>query len=138
MVESPNSRIHAIIGYFAALFIWIGAFIVGNLLGRVIASIQGWDDFSYDRPGGVFYAAIQGGLGAYFAIYASKSWLGDGRFARFWLAGFVWIASGLIAVSAILSVYLGRFEFLKWGTLATIVGLVATEIVRRLPDGEFD
>ena len=134
MQESQTAKIHPILGYATAFFIWVGAFIVGNILGRIIASMQGWENFSYDRAGGVFYAAIQGGLGSYFALIASKHWLGDARFARFWLALFVWLCSGLVAAAVILALYLGRADFLRWSTLATIAGLVTTEIVRRVPD----
>jgi hypothetical protein len=137
-MERSAERVDPVFGYSAALIIWLGAFVLGNIIGRIVASLQGWDNFSYDRPGGVFYAGIQAGLGAYLAIVASRSWLGSGQYARFWLAFFVWLVSGIILAFALLSVYVGSSKILAWNTLATIVGVVVTEFVRRIPDTEFD
>jgi hypothetical protein len=137
-MERSAEGVHPAVGYSAALIIWLGAFVLGNVLGRIVASLQGWDNFSYDRPGGVFYAGIQAGLGAYLAILASRSWLGNGQYARFWLAFFVWLVSGLIVAFALLSIYVGNSKILAWNTLATIVGVVVTEVVRRIPDSEFN
>ena len=135
-MQRASEGVHPAIGYAGALFIWLGAFVLGNVLGRIFASLQGWDDFSYDRPGGVFYAGIQAGLGAYFAIIGSRSWLGSSRYARFWLAFFVWSVSGLIVAFGIMSIYLGSSKIFAWNTLATLAGLVVTEIMRRIPDSE--
>ncbi len=137
-MQRASEGVHPAIGYAGALFIWLGAFILGNVLGRIIASLQGWDNFSYDRPGGVFYAAIQAGLGAYLAIIASRSWLGSSRYARFWLAFFVCVVAGLIGSFAIISIYVGSSKIITWNTLATIVGVFATEVVRRIPDSDLD
>lgn len=123
-------------GYAFGFFIVIGAVVAGNVLGRIIASLQGWHDFSYDKPGGVFYAVIQGGLGSYLALLASKSWLGDGKFCRFWLGVLVWILSGLMLAGIIVSLYYGSGELIGWNTLSGIVSLVAIEVVRRFADND--
>lgn len=135
-MDSKQKSVPAFVGYSAALMIWIGAFVIGNILGRIVASLQGWENFSYDRPGAVFYSGMQSLFGAIIALYASKHWLGDSKFARFWLGLFVWIMSGMAAFVIIISLYKGYDDFISWNTLCLIVGLIVTEVVRRMPDHE--
>jgi hypothetical protein len=110
---------------------------LGNILGLIVASLQGWHDFNYDKPGAVFYAAIQSGLGAYLALFGSKKWLGDGRFVRIWLAISVWLGAIVVVGGLGLSLYFGKSNVISWGLLCSIVGLVAVEVIRRMPEGEF-
>ena len=133
----PAKRKHPLIGYPLGLLLWLGAFVIGNLLGRVAASLQGWDNFSYDRPGAVLYSGIQAGIGSYLALLGAKKWLGDSRFTRFWLLVFEVIIGSALILSTGYVALIGRFDAFDWSTLCTAVFVVVTEVVRRIPDSEF-
>ena len=94
-------RKHPLIGYPLGLIFWLGAFVAGNVLGRIFASLQDWDNFSYDRPGAVFYSGVQAGIGSYLALLAAKNWLGDSQFARIWLLVFVVIIGSILILSSV-------------------------------------
>jgi hypothetical protein len=54
------------VGYPLGFLFWFGALILGNLAGTILASVNGWENVSYERPGGVFLAGAQAALGAFF------------------------------------------------------------------------
>ena len=131
-----QSALNPVLGYLFAVFLSVIALAVGNLLGYVVASLQGWHNFSYDKPGAVFYAAVQGSIGAYSAIWVSKEWLGSAKFTSRILAIFVWVASGLFLALILLGILAEQYDLFAWRTLATIAYLGAIEFTRRIAEDE--
>jgi uncharacterized membrane protein YeaQ/YmgE (transglycosylase-associated protein family) len=124
--------------YVLGFVLTIGCLLVGNLLGYIVASIWGWENLDYRRPGGTAFGALQGAIGAAISLWAASAWLKDVKFADFWLRIFVWVGSGLIFVLVTLSVISGKFNLLlTWGNLATVANVVAVELTRRSMKNEF-
>ena len=106
---------------FGAFGLIILSIVVGNLLGTILTAVWGWQGLSYDKPGGVALAAIQGILGGALIIWSIEKFF-DRELAEtaFKMTAYSFALLIIVFAVAAISMNMTFSILIKWNTLATL------------------